>query len=237
VSEERIVKNIKPLGRKNYGSIGHLPCSRMGPADRKIMEGQERIATTKPRDKHDVVIVQEKLDGSNVGVALKDSKIYALTRSGYEAKTSPYQMHHVFSDWVYENESRFRKVLSEGYRLCGEWLHTAHSTIYDLPHEPFVVFDLMHEGSKRIIYTDFVDMVDGVFVLPYLISSGPPVSVNDALSRLGDFGHHGAKEKIEGAVWRVERKGVVDYLCKYVRPDKVDGKYLDGDKPILNTWK
>jgi len=144
--------NIKPLGRKNYGSIGHLPCSRMGPADHKITDGQERIATLTPRDKHDTVIVQEKLDGSNVGVAMKDGKIYAISRAGYEAKTSPYVQHRAFSDWVYENECRFRSVLSEGMRLCGEWLHTAHGTIYALPHEPFVAFDLIDQSNKRAIY-------------------------------------------------------------------------------------
>ncbi len=79
----------KPLGRKSYGSIPHLPESRMGSADHKISEGQAIIATKKKRDKHDVVIVQEKLDGSNVGIAKKNGEIIALTRSGYIANTSP----------------------------------------------------------------------------------------------------------------------------------------------------
>ena len=65
----------KPLGRKAYGSIPHLPNSRIGPGDHKCHEGQERIATVKSRNKHDVIIVQEKLDGSNVAVALKDGII------------------------------------------------------------------------------------------------------------------------------------------------------------------
>ena len=227
--------NKKPLNRKNYGSIPHLPCSRMGPADHKISEGQERIATVKPRDKHDTVIVQEKLDGSNVGVAMKDGEIFAISRAGYEAKTSPYEQHHAFSNWVYENESRFRNVLSEGARVCGEWLHTAHGTIYNLPHEPFVAFDLIDENNKRFSYSEFIDNVGVEFVLPHLVGIGSPMSVEEALNSLGDYGHHGATEKIEGAVWRVERKGVVDYLCKYVRPDKVDGKYLNG-APIVNKW-
>ena len=227
--------NKKPLNKKNYGSIGHLPCSRMGSGDHKITEGQSRIATEKPRDKHDLIIVQEKLDGSNVGVALVDSKIFALTRAGYEAHTSPYEMHHQYDEWVKENESRFRSVLKEGQRICGEWLTHAHGTIYDLPHEPFVAFDLIDEKNKRYTYDNFIDLVGESFVVPKLINKGEPISVEYAMEFLGDFGFHGAQEKIEGAVWRVERKGIVDYLCKYVRPDKVDGKYLDGDQ-ILNTW-
>jgi len=53
----------KPLGRKTYGHIPHLPGSRTGPGDHMCHEGQARIATVKTRDKHDTVIVTEKLDG------------------------------------------------------------------------------------------------------------------------------------------------------------------------------
>ncbi len=41
----------------------------MGPGDHKCEAGQARIATLKARDRHDHIIVQEKLDGTNVGVA------------------------------------------------------------------------------------------------------------------------------------------------------------------------
>ena len=62
-------KNIKPLGQKCYGSIHHLPNSPLGPGDYCAYPGQARIATEKPRDKHNLIIVQENLDGSNVAVA------------------------------------------------------------------------------------------------------------------------------------------------------------------------
>lgn len=227
--------NIKPTGKKNYGSIGHLPCSRLGEGDHKVPEGMAGIATVKTRDKHDIVIVQEKLDGSNVGVALVDGKIYALGRSGYEAKTSPYRMHHMFHDWVYQNEERFRYVLREGERICGEWLTHAHGTMYELPHEPFVAFDIFTPDNKRMAYLPFSEKIAGKFVLPYLVHMGGAYSVQDALDNLGDFGKHGAAEQIEGAIWRVERNGAVDFLCKFVRPDKIDGKYL-GDTEILNKF-
>lgn len=223
---------MKPLGIKSYGSIGHLPCSRMGPADRSISEGQAKIATEKARDRHDLIIVQEKLDGSNVGVCKIDGQIIALTRAGYKADTSPYKMHHVFNDWVNDRKQLFDEILDDSERICGEWLYQAHGTIYNLEHDYFVAFDIFDKNNKRIIYDDFVDRVAGNFVIPHLVSYGPPVSVDDALLMLGDYGYHGAQEKIEGAMWRVERKGAVDFLCKYVRPDKIDGKYLNGPEVI-----
>lgn len=225
---------MKPLGKKSYGSIGHLPNSRLGPGDHKIPDGQAVIACEKVRDKHDVVIVQEKLDGSNVGVALLNGEVLPLTRAGYLANTSPYSMHHYFDAWVKINAARFRAVLQEGERICGEWLLVAHGTIYDLPHEPFVAFDIFRD-DKRLIFDEFLAASEkGGFITPQLISVGGAVSVDHAMNTLGTYGFHGAREYVEGAIWRIERQGKVDFLCKYVRPDKQDGKYL-GEKVIFNS--
>ena len=54
------MQNNKPLGQKAYGSIPHLPGSRLGVGDHHVTHGQAKIATEKPRDKHDFIIVQEK---------------------------------------------------------------------------------------------------------------------------------------------------------------------------------
>jgi len=239
----------KPLGRKNYGSIPHLPNSRIGPGDHKCHEGQEKIATIKARDKHDEIIVQEKLDGSNVGVVRIGDAIIPIGRAGYTAASSPYLQHRLFSDWVYTNTERFMSVLKDGERLVGEWLAQAHSTIYDLQHEPFVVFDLMID-ENRLIYDDFVLRIGRDFVFPYLIHRGDPISVKSAMEILGPHGYHGAVDLVEGIVYRVERnklidrhsgerKRIVDFLVKWVRPDKMDGIYLEsvsGGEPVWN-WR
>jgi len=237
----------KPLNGKSYGSIAHLPGSRLGPGDHKCHDGQERIACQKLRDKHDEVIVQEKLDGSNVGVARIDGVIVALTRAGYVANTSQYVQHHKFFDWVAANEARFLRVLRDGERLCGEWLVQAHGTRYKLQHEPFVVFDLMH-GNNRMPYDDFLKRVEaGVFTVPHLLHRGEPLSIEAVMAMIGQYGFHGALDPVEGAMWRVERNKqinnnsservrVVDFLCKYVRPDKKDGSYLPSETNSEEVW-
>lgn len=227
---------IKPLGIKAYGSIPHLPGSRMGPADHHCHEGQSAICTEKARDRHDVIIVQEKLDGSCVAVAKVDNKIVALGRSGYLAQTSPFKQHQLFASWVRDNEARFSDSLLDGERMVGEWLAQAHGTRYNLKHEPFVAFDIM-VGQKRMSFNNFnLRVLDSKFVVPHLVSIGEPVSIAHAVTLLGDFGHHGANDVIEGAIWRVERRGQVDFLTKYVRPDKVDGKYLESVTKAEPVW-
>ncbi len=226
----------KPLGRKSYGSIPHLPNSRMGEGDHHCSEGQSRIVTQKVRDKNDVVIVQEKLDGSNVGVAKVNGAIVPITRSGYVANTSKYKQHNLFYNWVMNNYNRFDEVLNDGERFCGEWLLQAHGTKYNLKHEPFVIFDLM-EGMERKSFVELLNRLNGKFTTPTIIHIGKAISIEEVMKVIGDDGFHGALDKVEGAVFRVERNGKFDFICKFVRQDKEDGKYLEsvtGEKPVWN---
>lgn len=221
----------KPLGRKAYGHIGHLPGSRMGPGDHHLHLGQARIATEQVRDKRDRVIVQEKLDGSCVSVAKIDGAIVPLIRAGYRAETSYYAQHHLFAAWAFERQDVFARLLRDGERVVGEWLAQAHGTRYEVgPGDVFVAFDLMTE-DRRLCHNEATDrFAHAGLRFPAILAYGP-TSIKHALSRLGTYGHHSALDPVEGAVWRVERDDRVDFLGKYVRPDKVDGLYFENE-----TW-
>jgi hypothetical protein len=226
-----MVGTVKPLGAKAYHSIPHLPGSRVGPGDHTVTEGQARICTERPRDRHDVVVLQHKLDGSCVSAALVGGQLLALGRAGHLAQSSPYRQHQLFAHWVRLNEGRFRAVLEEGERLCGEWLAQAHGTRMRLPHEPFVAFDLIRgveNAIRRAPYEEFhARIAAGDFVEPALLSYGPPVPLAPALELLDESAPaHGCLDPPEGVVYRVERRGKVEYLCKFVRAAKVDGRYL-----------
>lgn len=230
---------MKPLGRKNYGSIGHLPSSRMGPGDHACHPGQERIVTERARDRHDRIIVTEKLDGSNVGIAkLGDGSVVALGRAGYLAQTSRWEQHQLFAAWVRERESLWRDALRPGERLVGEWMAQAHGTRYSLPRGPFAAFDLMVD-DQRLPFDELVDRCRTFDIpMPKILHDGGPLTVERAMSMLG-VGAHGCMDDPEGVVYRVERKGAFEYVVKWVRPDKVDGCYLPevtGEEPIWN-WR
>ena len=138
-------------------------------------------------------------------------------------------------------------MLQDGERVVGEWLAQAHGTRYklkhehdygvryDLKHEPFVAFDLMR-GTERVTHDEFINCVYGWFVPAYTLPYEHPLSVEFVMGELGEYGKHGAIDPIEGAVWRVERDGKVDFLVKYVRPDKVDGKYLENVSGKDAVW-
>jgi hypothetical protein len=228
----------KPLGHKGYGSIPHLPGSRLGPGDHHCHVGQEAICWHKARDQHDRIIVTEKLDGSNVSVAKLNGETLAIGRSGYLAQTSRYEQHQIFAAWVRENEKRFADCLRDGERLVGEWMAQAHGTRYRLPHEPFVVFDLM-AGQNRLPHDECRRLAASQgFAAAAILHDGGPVALDKIEPRLANSSH-GALDPVEGAVWRVERRGEFDFIAKWVRPDKKDGfllPELSGADPVWN-WR
>lgn len=230
----------KPFGRKCYGSIPHLPTSKMGPGEHRITEGQARILCEKTRDKHDVIVVQEKVDGSNVAVRMLDGQVLSMTRAGYLATTSPYEQHHVFAAWVRKNEELFRSVLCEGWQVSGEWLYQASSIRYGRDVPPFVVFDVF-VGGERITYLDMLECLQGKFETPTRLNPDfKPLSIERAREVLGDRGFFNADPFPEGAVWRVERNGKVDFLAKWVNPAFQPGALLpevSGRPAVYNVEK
>lgn len=231
---------MKPLERKNYGSIPHLSNSKLGEGDYYIGKGMEIILTEKKRDKHDTIYAFEKYDGSNVGICKMNGKIFALTRAGYDAKTSRYKQHHYFSEYVYRNEKLFSDMLNEGERITGEWLLQAHGLKYKITGDPILFFDYFTINNERLLQNDLKQITNKYgLCLPRLLSEGDPITVDKLLPILNlktkDFE---SEENPEGIVYRVERKGKVDFLAKFVRSDFKSGIYcinIEEHNLIWNT--
>lgn len=227
----------QPLGRKAYAKIPHLPGSRTGASDRTAAPGLARRCTFEC-ERGELVVVQEKLDGSCVAVTLKHGEVLALGREGWRAAESLNPGRQMFARWVAAHAARFREVLREGEWLVGEWLALAHATRYRLTHEPFVVFDLF-AGDDGGLGTDALDArLGGRFARPHVLHRGGAVDVKTVDALLGELGHHGALDAVEGAMWRVERDGVVLTRAKFVRAGKVDGCFLpeNSGKPAVWNW-
>lgn len=236
-------KAIKPLGGTAYGSIPHLNGSRRGPADHGVNQGQHDICTRKARDKHDRIIVTEKLDGTNVAVAKIGGKIIPLIRAGYPAESSPREMHKLFHAWAMDREATFQGLLCEGERVCGEWIAQAHGTRYWVGcdgrragnTDPFIPFDLML-GNIRVPHDEYQCRIYPHFATASVIHVGSPIDIETAMRLAEDQNSHMAIDPIEGLVYRVERFGHVDFLAKFVRSDKVDGKYLPEKNDGREIW-
>lgn len=231
----------KPLGHKAYTSIGHLPGSRTGSADRHIPDSQARLCLEGPLPHLSEVIVQEKMDGSCVCAARIHDRIVALGRQGDLANASRTPIRRLWAKWVEQNESRFMAALQNGERLVGEWLPIAHDTQYTLDHEPFVVFDWFAHHMTRGTYDELCERATlGQFITPPLIRRGAPINIDQAMAKLAQLTQ--AQDTPEGAIWRVEGRHSqsntrqVKVIAKYVREDKTPGALLPEHTGLDFVW-
>lgn len=225
---------MKPLGFKNYGSIPHISTSKLETGDHYINIGQESILLNNARDKHDLIISQEKYDGSNIGIAKINGEIIALTRSGYIANTSPYRQHHIFNEWVNKNKRIFNELLNEGERICGEWMVQSHGIIYEIIVEPIVFFDLFTKTNERVLHSELKYRCDLLNLFtPRILSKGNPVKLSKLIEILNEKTQViKSIENPEGIIFRVERKNKVDFLAKWVRNDFETGKFIKDENNL-----
>ncbi len=223
---------------KLYAKIPHLPGSRTGLADRHIgLVASKRLLEACETSEH--VLVQEKLDGSNVIVTRRTGKLLALGRDGALCANSRNPLRVAFAIWLEQNAGRFA-WLEESERLALEWLAVAHGTRYTLPHEPLVALDFFSANGTQLIYPDLLEKIaDANLPVPKVLHSGSALPLKIALELLGTHGFHGALEEAEGVVYRLERGKQVLLMAKYVRHSKQDGLYLadhTGLEAVMNSW-
>ncbi len=223
---------------KLYPKIPHLPGSRTGIRDRHcgLMAAKRLLEESQPGD---TVIVQEKLDGSNVIVSRVNGLLVALGRDGKPCANSRNTNRRAFADWLESNRHRLDWLLNLE-RLACEWLPIAHGTRYAFPHEPIVALDFFDPSGTRASLRELQGKIfDSNLRIPHVIHVGNAISLQTALEKLGTHGFHGALDESEGLIYRLERANKVLMLAKYVRHGKTDGVYLSdhtGLEDVRNSF-
>lgn len=78
------MNKIEKIIPRNFGHIGHLAGSKMiDDEDKMLPLDVQDIFVHKKRDKNDIVIVTEKIDGMNAGVVKRAGELYGVNRKGY----------------------------------------------------------------------------------------------------------------------------------------------------------
>ncbi len=174
-STPRVTPEIQSLEILKYPRTPHLEGSRLQPGD----EGHEHVRLASLQGLH--VVIEEKLDGANVGISftsagelLLQSRGHYLAGGGRERQFAP------FKQWATAHEARLLALLEDRYVLYGEWLHAKHSVSYDvLPHW-FCEFDILDRVEGVFLSTPRRHaMLAGspVLSVPVLRSGVPPASV------------------------------------------------------------
>ena len=95
------------------------------------------------------VVVEEKLDGANVGLSLApDGSLRAQNRGQYLAEPHAGQFARLPA-WLAQHDEGLRAVLTPNLILFGEWCAARHSLDYGALPDWFLLFDVYDRSAQR----------------------------------------------------------------------------------------
>jgi hypothetical protein len=237
-STPSVAHEIQSLEILKYPRTPHLEGSRLQPGD----EGQAHVRLATLQGRH--AVVEEKLDGANVGISFSEagemllqSRGHYLVGGGRERQFAP------FKHWASAHEARLFERLEDRYVMYGEWVYAKHSISYDrLPHF-FCEFDIFDRRDAVFISTPrrHALLADSpVISVPVLRSGELPRRVKGlrALIRPSLAKSTHWREAFEQSVARQE----LDLALAWRQTDKstlAEGLYikLEDDAQVLGRFK
>jgi hypothetical protein len=126
-----------------YPRTPHLEGSRLQPGDHDLE--QTPLAALRGR----FVVVEEKLDGANAGIAIGADGRLRLQSRGHALTGGPRERHFdLFKRWAGAHAEVLARVCAGGLTVYGEWLYAKHTIFYDaLPHY-FLEFDVLDDTGR-----------------------------------------------------------------------------------------
>jgi len=200
-------KYSKPLRIKHH-KINLNPKKRyLGDSDvKKLLSGK--------------VYVEEKLDGSQCGIAFKGGKPIVYTRNSH---LSEYDKRVAFKglwDWVWSNLDKVESI-PKGCRLCGEWLYVQHHVVYDKLPDYFMAFDILDERTGKLLpYKSKVAIFEalGISYAPLVLEG--MATKDDIFEASQGFSNFSTVDAREGVVVKSDKS---DFTGKLVAQEFLDG--------------
>lgn len=168
----------------------------------------------------DVVRVEEKLDGANLGISLRpDGQLRAQNRGQYLIEPYIGQFSRLTS-WLAQHQWQLKEKLTSDLILFGEWCAAKHSLNYESLPDWFVVFDV-YDQEKQCFWSsgrrNALAEVLGLSAVPALYEGKVRLAqLKDLLASTTSRYRRGAPE---GLVVRKESKQWCESRAKLVRAE------------------
>ena len=210
-----------------YPRTPHLFGSR-GTADDKHMsarQSREFVADAS-------LIVEEKLDGTNIGIHFTAAGRMVLQNRGHEVTTGEHPQYDLFKQWATCKRPVLEEMLADRYIMFGEWLYAKHSVHYQALTHYFFEFDIYDKQEEA-----FLDLTTrwamlagtGVKTVPILHRGAATekelremIGPSAFASRFDNPLTGEADNIMEGLYLRTEAEGKVTGRAKLVRPEFVE---------------
>ena len=216
-----------------YPRTPHIEGSNLQDGDYDLSQ----ISFSYLKDKY--LVIEEKVDGSNVGISFQNGELLLQNRSHYLEGGYKEKQYDLFKLWVNSFKDDFYNIIGNRYIIYGEWMYAKHNIFYDsLPHY-FLEFDVYDKEEKVFLDTkrrqELLKNLTIVSSVPVL-KEGYFKSYKDVINLVGEskyissnvldnYSKIDSKYKdsitssrlMEGIYIKVEEDGVVKERFKFVR--------------------
>ena len=166
------------------------------------------------------VVVEEKLDGANLGISVApDGSLRLQNRGQYLSRPWSGQFSRL-SSWLPSREEDLAEALGVNLILFGEWCTARHSLAYTTLPDWFLAFDVYDRNECRFWSTARRDELArklNIITVP-LISCGHN-SVKKLSDLVSNTSSHFSSAHLEGIIIRQEESGWLKARAKLVHPD------------------
>lgn len=185
------------------------------PRDDKVLspsEAEEMLAGD--------VIVEEKLDGANLGISLDETgRLRAQNRGQYLAMPSSGQFSRL-PGWLDTHRGSLLGLMQPNWIVFGEWCAARHSLAYDRLPDWWLIFDVYVQDGAFYLPVDLRNGLAnraGLAVVAEVFRGHATVASLKKLLTDQPSGYRSGP--LEGVVVRREQPGMPTVRAKLVRPD------------------
>ncbi|HCS53999.1 RNA ligase family protein [Rubinisphaera sp.] len=180
----------------------------------------------------DSLIVEEKIDGTNVGIHFLDSGEMVLQCRGHLITEGMHPQYDLFKQWAAVKRNMLEQKLENRFILFGEWVYARHSIHYRNLTHYFFEFDLYDKQLQQFLnLQQRLAILDGTGIETVPIVHTGSLNRDDLKNLIGpsyfdsQFENPATNQNdnlMEGLYLRTEAEGAVTGRAKYVRPEFVE---------------
>ncbi len=180
----------------------------------------------------DSLIVEEKIDGTNVGIHFNAAGAMLLQCRGHLITEGMHPQYDLFKQWAAAKRMTFESTLEDRYILFGEWVYARHTIHYRaLPHY-FFEFDIYDKSERLFLRLEDRRLLlegTGIHTVPVLHQGA--LQKNELVDLIVESEFDSEFEnpldgcndnRMEGLYLRTESDREVSGRAKFVRPEFVE---------------
>lgn len=180
----------------------------------------------------DSLIIEEKIDGTNVGIHFSDDGEIALQCRGHLITEGMHPQYDLFKQWAAVKRHVLEDRLQNRFIMFGEWVYARHSVFYQRLSHYFYEFDIYDKEIGAFIDLEQrVGLLEGAGIETVPIVHTGVLKRNELEGLIGPSQfdsqfdnplNNQADNLMEGVYLRTEANGVVTGRAKFVRPEFVE---------------